>query len=334
MKILICSHVFAPSIGGIETVSSVLAEQFTRMGSQVVLVTQTPGETSDAGYKVLRRPTVSKLLALGRWADVVFQSQISLQTLLPLLLVRRPIFITCHGLPRRGDGTLGWQDRLKHAAFRLCHTLAISEAVANGLPQKSTVVGNPFDAAEFTVEEGIRDKDIVFLGRLVSDKGCALALRALAILKENGCRPSFTVIGDGSEMAALKQLSADLGISDQVDFRGSIREGRGRELARHKIMVIPSLWAEPFGVVALEGLAAGCVLASANAGGLPEAVGPCGLLFPSGDAEALARVLHRLLTEPGLRQTLLAERPRHLERFQPENVARRYLEIFTTALKN
>jgi glycogen synthase len=336
MKILFCSHVFPPSVGGIETVSAVLAEQFSRLGATVTVVTRTPGDDRGYGdYSLVRRPSVLKLCRLARKSDIVFQSNISLRTALPLLFCGKPIVITHHLISRRADGSVGWQDRMKRAVFRLCVNLAISEAVAGGLSVESTVVGNPFEAGEFTAwDDAARDKDIVFLGRLVSDKGCDVALRALAILKNEGSRATFTVIGDGPEMPKLQRLSAELGIANQVDFRGTIREGRGRELARHKIMVVPSTWAEPFGVVALEGLAAGCVLTASDAGGLPEAVGRCGLLFPKGDADALAAALKRLLTNASLRATLLAARCGHLARFQPETIAHRYLEIFESVLRN
>src|SRR5262249_20789518 len=152
-----------------------------------------------------------KLCTLARKADIIFQSGISLRTLLPLLFCGRPIVVTHHGISTRGDGSLGWQDRLKRAVFPLCTNLAISNAVADGLAVHSTVVGNPFEADEFTVgQPPTRDKDVVFLGRLVSDKGCEVVLRALARLKSEGDCPRFTVIGDGPEMPALKRLSAEL----------------------------------------------------------------------------------------------------------------------------
>ena len=332
MKILVCTHVFPPSVGGIETVTRILAEQFTRLGATVTVVTPTPGEPISADYKLIRRPSLRQLRALARASDLVFQSNISLRTLLPLLFSGKPIVITHHGIATRVDGSLGWQDRLKRALFPCCHNLAISRSVADGLAVASTVVGNPFDAGEFTVSQTTgRDKDIVFLGRLVSDKGCDLALRALALLKKEGVCPSLTVIGDGSEMASLKRLAAELEL--QVEFRGMMLAGRGRELARHKVMVIPSVWAEPFGIVALEGLAAGCVPVASRAGGLPEAVGPCGLLFPNGDIKAMAEAIKRLIADAPLREKLLACREQHLKNFQPETVARRYLDFFESVLQ-
>jgi glycosyltransferase involved in cell wall biosynthesis len=71
------------------------------------------------------------------------------------------------------------------------------------------------------------------------------------------------------------------------------------------------------------------VIASSG-GGLPEAIGPCGITFPNGDIGALEQALERLLTQPDKRGRLIAEGPRHLLQFQPHLVAARYLELFQT----
>jgi glycosyltransferase involved in cell wall biosynthesis len=234
----------------------------------------------------------------------------------------------------RVNGGRGWQDHLKRALLFRCSHIAVSRMVAADLPVKSIVIADPFEPGEFTDPgDAIRDQDIVFLGRLVSDKGCDLALRALALLKQEGLAFSFTVIGDGPEMPALKQMTVQFGLADQVKFMGTVREGRGEIVARHKIMVVPSIWEEPFGVVALEGIAAGCAVVTSQGGGLPEAVGPCGVLFPNGDVAALASALKDLMTIPSLREQLIARRNEHLEDFQPEVVAKRYMEVFELALR-
>lgn len=334
MKILLCSHAFAPNIGGIETVSAILADEWTRLGSSVTVVTQTPGDCPTRGYEVIRQPSISQLRARAGKADVIFQNNISLRTLVPLLPWRKPVVITHQGLLGQ-DVKRGWREHLKCALLSRFRNVAVSKAVAGALPVESTIVYNPFEPGEFAhsaVEE--RPGDIVFLGRLVSGKGCALVLRALAILKAEGLHPSFTVIGDGPEMNALKQMTADLGVSEQVTFKGAIAEGRGREVARHKIMVVPSTWIEPFGVVALEGLAAGCAVIASDSGGLPEAVGPCGMLFPSGDAKALAAALKELLSNCPLRHKMISESERHLDGFRPDVIARQYLDIFASALSS
>lgn len=335
MKILLCSYVFPPSIGGIETVSRILAEEFCKLGSTVTVVTHTPGEEIPSAYQVMRRPSLKKLRELARSSDVFFQNNISLKMLLPVAFLGKPVVITHQTWLTRTRGQRGWQDYLKRTLLSRWSNVAISQAVAAHLPVKSIVIGNPFEPGEFSAtEEQVRDKDIVFLGRLVSDKGCDLVLRALSILKTARICPSFTVMGDGPELPALKQLTGELGLTDQVEFLGTVREGRGKIVARHKIMVVPSIWEEPFGVVALEGIAAGCVVVASQGGGLAEAVGPCGILFPNGNVAALASALRDLLTSPLLREELIAGRDRHLKHFQPEAVALRYLEVFASALRS
>jgi glycogen synthase len=329
VRILLCSHVFSPSIGGIETVSSLLAEAFWKAGLMVTVVTGTPGVSTEDRYRVVRQPTLRVLRSLGERSDIIFQNNISLQTLLPLLPLRKPVVITHQTWLTRVNGRRGWQDYIKLAILPLCHNVAISKAVANALPVKSLLINNPFDVCEFGgMSESLKTKDIVFLGRLVSDKGCDLLLHALAELRTDGLFPSLTVIGDGSEMGSLKALTAKLGLSAQVEFRGALREGRGEELARHRILVVPSKWAEPFGLVALEGIAAGCALVASSQGGLAEAVGPCGLLFPNGDVTAMASALKTLLPSRSLCENLASSGPDHLRRFQPASVAEDYSKLF------
>src|ERR1700761_6734947 len=81
MRILLGSHWFAPSIGGVEIISAVLADEFTNAGHKVTVLTSTPGPVLDTPYRVVRNQSRSEVLALARDSDVVLQNTISLQTL-------------------------------------------------------------------------------------------------------------------------------------------------------------------------------------------------------------------------------------------------------------
>src|ERR1700712_4409029 len=94
MRILLCSHWFFPSVGGVETISKILAEEFVRSGASVTVVTNTPGPAMDVPYSVVRRPTHKALRLLARESDVIFQNLISLRTLVSLILARKPIVVT------------------------------------------------------------------------------------------------------------------------------------------------------------------------------------------------------------------------------------------------
>jgi glycosyltransferase involved in cell wall biosynthesis len=77
--------------------------------------------------------------------------------------------------------------------------------------------------------------------------------------------------------------------------------------------------------VTLEGIACGCVVVAANAGGLPDAVGPCGLIFAKGDAGDLANVLSGLLANEERIRALRLGAADYLFAHRPEAVADNYL---------
>jgi glycosyltransferase involved in cell wall biosynthesis len=330
VKILLGSHYFLPSTGGIETVSNLLARQFVAMGHEVRVVTQTPGQAA-VPFAVVRRPGALELIRQVRWCDVFLQNNISLRTLWPLLFVRRPLFIAHQTWITDSDGRTRWSHRLKRFLLRYATSFAISGAIADSLPVASIRVGNPYDDEVFRDSSAAkRDRELIFVGRLVSDKGANLLLDALKLLEN---KPHLTIAGDGPERASLENQAADLQVQSQVEFVGQQRgESLAGLLRQHQILVVPSRWQEPFGIVALEGIACGCAVVGSAGGGLAEAIGRCGITFPNGDVASLAKAIRRLLADPGERARLGQEAPSHLARFTPQHVAAIYLEAMQKAL--
>jgi glycosyltransferase involved in cell wall biosynthesis len=329
VKILLGSHHFFPSTGGIETVSRLLAREFVKAGHEVRVITQTTGD-GDFPFAVVRRPGISELFRQVRWCDVFLQNNISLRTLWPLLFVRPPLFIVHQTWITNPDGSTGWQHRLKRFVLRYATSFAISGAIEESLAVPSIRVGNPYDDEVFTeLPPDKRDRELIFVGRLVSDKGANLLLDALKSLET---KPRLTIVGDGPESATLQKQAADLQLQSQVEFVGS---RAGAELAKllrqHQVLVVPSIWQEPFGIVALEGIGCGCVVIGSAGGGLAEAIGPCGVTFPNGDAAALASAIARLLADRDERERLRRNAPSHLARFTPRHVAALYLEAMKKA---
>src|SRR5207248_5895588 len=150
----------------------------------------------------------------------------------------------------------------------------------------------------------------------------ALLLDALKLVT---AKPRLTIVGDGPERAALEKQASQL--QSQVEFAGAQHgEQLADSLRQHHILVVPSLWQEPFGIVALEGIACGCVVIGSAGGGLSEAIGPCGVTFPNGDARALAKAIARLLADPDECARLRQAAPTHLARFTPRHIAEIYLD--------
>ena len=334
MRILIYSPAFYPSVGGIETLVEILAQEFVRQGHEVKLVSQVPAIDSKIfSFEVVRRPAPSKLLALTNWCEVFFQPHMSLKGAWPLLIKNRPWVVAHNAWYTRSDGSMGWQHHLKHFAARFATGISVSHAVAAHVSTPSKVIPNTYrEDVFFRMPEISRDKELVFLGRLVSSKGADLLVRALARLKERGLAPQLTVIGGGPEEQGLRQMSVDLGIADQMEFVGVKTD---RELAAilnaHKILVVPSRWQEPFGIVALEGIACGCVIVGSEGGGLKDAIGACGVTFPNGDVETLTDALADLLARPNKLVDFRANAEAHLSRHKTADVARAYLQVFEIA---
>jgi glycogen(starch) synthase len=330
MRILFSSYAFRPSVGGIETVSAILAEQFAAAGHEIELITETLGDNSaENRYRIIRRPGLKKLITMIRWSDLFFQNNISLRSLLPALLFKKRAIVVHQTWIRNTRGKITWNSRLKRMLLGHVTNVAISRAVADDLGRKCMIIPNPYRDELFRIIPGAaRNKTLLFAGRLVSDKGVDLLLQALEQLRREGLQLDLTIVGTGPEAEHLSALSRQLGLQNQVVFAG---QKSGEELAQlmnqHRIMVVPSRWAEPFGIVALEGIACGCRIVGSEAGGLKEAIGPCGITFENRNAKSLADALKRLLRDRALEDSLRSAAPKHLEHFKAQNIASKYLQL-------
>lgn len=172
---------------------------------------------------------------------------------------------------------------------------------------------------------------VLLVGRLVYEKGFHLALDALApvVRRRRGVR--FVVAGTGTAEAELKRQARRLGLTEHGVFLGWIGDDMLHSLYRiSEVCIVPSIY-EPFGLVALEAMASGCLCVVADTGGLREVVpveGTVGLRFPSRDATALGAVLERILTDDRARARLVAEAREHVLGFDWAEVARRTSEVY------
>jgi glycosyltransferase involved in cell wall biosynthesis len=299
------------------------------MGHAVEIVTRTPGKPEWEGLPVHRCLNVVALRQKVRAADLYLQNHISLRSLWPAAACGTKIVVLHQTYLWPWDGRAGIAGRIKALITRRLRNLAISQAVASALPANTPITGNPYDAATFYRRpELARERDIAFVGRLVSDKGVDVLFSALKSLRENallkGRKLRVSVAGAGPDEAALRTAAADL----PVIFLGQLQgDALAEMLNQHRILVIPSLWPEPFGIVALEGAACGCRVIGSDQGGLPEAIGPCGSTFPNGDASALAECILQALDAGDAPET--SDVRDHLLHHAPDAFAQRILKLAT-----
>lgn len=320
-RILIVSHDFYPTLGGIETAGMTLANGLAKRGYDVTVATDTEGGPDDGlPFRIVRLPNEIERVRIIMQADLVWQNHVNLRLAWPVFIVRRPM-VVAHHIWLDVSGVQGLRfGFIKRIACRFGQNVYVSEALRNDVGLPGPIIPNTFDPETFRVTPGVeRDRDVAFLGRLVPVKGADILVNALGILAAQGLPLKATLIGEGPEEAALKELADLRSVSSHTEFAGPMRShALAHLLNRHKIVVVPSRWEEPFGIVALEALACGCVVTVAESGALPEVVGPCGPTFAKNDPASLAARLRELIENPALLQRHRDAIPAHLAQFGEE----------------
>jgi len=211
-------------------------------------------------------------------------------------------------------------------------------------PSRVTVIPNGIDPRD--LEPVIDDLDalraryahpkerlVLLVGRLVYEKGFHLALDALAPVVKRLGNVRFVVAGTGTAEAELKLQARRLGLRRYGSFVGWVGDDMLHSLYRvAEVVIVPSIY-EPFGLVALEAMASGCLCVVADTGGLREVVpddGTVGVRFPWRDADALVTILERFLTDDEARAQVVAEARDHVLQFDWCEVARRTNGVYET----
>jgi glycosyltransferase involved in cell wall biosynthesis len=168
---------------------------------------------------------------------------------------------------------------------------------------------------------------VVFAGRVEQPKGVAVLIQAAREVEGE-----FVICGGGRQLEAMRTLAARLGVEARIRFTGWLEpDALADELAAASVVVVPSLWPEPFGLVGIEALAAGRpVIASATGGILDWLEDGVGLRVRPGEVSELVRALDQLLSNPERGRAMGATGRRLVaERFSPE----RHVEALTDAYR-
>jgi glycosyltransferase involved in cell wall biosynthesis len=175
-----------------------------------------------------------------------------------------------------------------------------AELIPMGVENRSFPITEPQDA-----EWSWR---LMYSGRLVPEKGVATVIKALPRLPEQA---TLDLVGHGHESVVreLEGLATDLGVAERVTFgMASSRQDLRDRYRAADLVVFPSEWPEPFGLVPLEAMACGTPVVATGTGGSGEFLddGVNCLLFTPGDPESMAAAITRVAQDTGLRSLLVA----------------------------
>ncbi len=148
-----------------------------------------------------------------------------------------------------------------------------------------------------------RIERIFCAARLSPEKGHVLSIQAVRILRDEGYRVELRLAGDGPSRARLKELSLELGISDQVHFLGNLAEEAIIQELQVSDLFVLSSFVEGIPVSAMEALAVGVPVIATNVAGTSELIehGRTGLLVRPSDPRALADAIIRMIDDYSFR---------------------------------
>jgi glycosyltransferase involved in cell wall biosynthesis len=190
------------------------------------------------------------------------------------------------------------------------------------------------DVATLRAQFGLSGPTVTYAGRLGPEKNIGTLLRAVALLRDRGVVTELAVAGHGSDEPALRSQAAELQITAQVRFLGTLPQQSLAELFRISDAFAIMSTSETQSMVLLQAMASGLPVVAAASRALPEFVGPAnGILVHPDDSEALANALESLLASPEQRQMLGAAGRQAAKRFTTETVTDAWEWLYRSVLQ-
>lgn len=166
---------------------------------------------------------------------------------------------------------------------------------------------------------------ILFIGNVTKRKGIIELSRAVRSNKLS--KLELHIIGDGYLFEGIK--GRNIFKHSRLEY-DQVKD----HLSNAEMLVVPSLWPEPFGRVAAEGMAAGLPVISSSYGGLKEVVGNAGILLRDVNEKGLRDAILRLHNNPSLRKELGERGKQRVKMFSPENIADQMIKLYKKILKS
>jgi glycosyltransferase involved in cell wall biosynthesis len=340
MKILVHADKFYPDMGGVESRVRRISQYLHQAGETVTVITRTPREgDAPLPFRVVRRPSRRTLRALIHDSDLVYMNGFDASLFLWSKIMRKKVVMTYFDLtPICPKGTkMKWNGPcLENASLRAClpclkksgefkivrrllrpplkyaislfidRNVCISGFGYRRYPLfKKHLIENGIDTGLFIPDadkQGGLPPAVLFVGRLVPEKGCQVLIEALSLCTASGVPFRLTICGEGPYRSTLEEMIDRHHLRESVKFFGPAGETELiQQMQQADIVVVPSLWDEVFGNVTIEAMSCGCAVVASDVGGLGDIARKCGLVFERGDSRGLAAALKTLLKDEKLR---------------------------------
>ena len=337
------------SLGGVQTHVRELSRRLQELGHEVIVVSKKVGVDERASYESEGFITVKPIIPLEIVVvpadprelkeviheyspDIVHAHHIFTPTSLLSLKVANslgiPSVITNHtiylgynlrGLWRMISHALPTRYYLSYANAIISVSKAADQMVeaiiGDAVPRH--VIPNAIDSRMITPPEKEPEDDVVFfIGRLVYRKGVHVLVKAFSNIVKERPEAKLVIAGKGYMEGIIRVLIKRYRLEDKVALLGPVSEEEKIRLYRgSKVVAVPSIFNESFGIVALEAMSAGRAVVATRHGGLAEIIedGVDGMLVDPGDSKGLAKALLEVLSDENLRIKLGSNARRKIE---------------------
>ena len=271
-------------------------------------------------------------------------------------LLKLPHVTTCHGNDVFGLKTTGLMGLMKRHVLRRVDAITVNSSATRdavrseggpaerielipSVPNEAPI--DPEKVAALRQEWGISTPVILFVGRLIAEKGVGELLTAMSLLHREQPDLRLVLLGDGAERERLTAHARDLGLLEVVEFAGWVPGNDVTSyMAAADIVVVPSRlsgtgWVEAQGLVAVEAMSVGTPVVASAFGGLVDMIedGVTGYHCAPGDSDSLAAALLRALGDPDRATVVQNARHRYEQKFSKESVVAATVRLYTRLLK-
>jgi phosphatidylinositol alpha-mannosyltransferase len=262
-------------------------------------------------------------------------------SMIALFAARGAMVATFHTATARSRALQVFGTTLQPGLEKITGRIAVSPAarrvVVEHLGHDAVLVPNGVYVDRFAGAKPLQDLPagprVVFLGRIDEPrKGLAVLLEALPALVAAVPDVQLLVAGPGDVDEVRDEI--DPAYRDRVHLLGMVSElDKPRVYASGDVYVAPNTHGESFGIVLIEAMATGTPVVASDLPAFRRVLddGDAGLLFPVGDADALAAAVASLLADPERRRHLAAAASRVVQAYDWHHVARQVVEVYETA---
>ncbi|MDC6451696.1 glycosyltransferase family 4 protein [Alphaproteobacteria bacterium] len=227
-----------------------------------------------------------------------------------------PITLFLHNDPQTMKGSRTVKERtniLKKCVIVFCVSEFIKNKFLEGIKINIEKVHVLYNGVHRQLKKfPIKKKEILFVGRLVSEKGADLYVEVVQNIAKNFPDWTFELIGSfrlgddkNKDVFANNLINKFKNISNQTKFHGFKNQDFIQEkMKTASIIVIPSVWDEPFGLVAAEAMSNGIGIIASDIGGIPEIVKDNGVLIKDINKQKLEYALVDLIRNSTKRKKL------------------------------